>query len=370
MVEGRCETISAAKAAEVDDPAPSDLGRAAELLREGGVAKIVLIHGTFAGNDIVGLVRQVARFSPSLAGKLSLLGKRWFDEFAGEVGNYTASYAQLLSRLINTPSLPPIEVTRFGWSGENHHLGRAGAVMSLINSQGSNSLGPNERVLALAHSHGGNVLAMLSHLIGCDQQDRAAFFDATRLHYRNPLTGAIDLPNWDIVSKRLAEAREPRIDVATFGTPLRYRWNTSVCSKLLHFVHHRPLDPQHPAQAVLPTSIQQVIDAEGGDYVQQLGIAGTDFVTFGFAWREWIVERRMRRMFERGARRRDLIGNLKRGQRISADGTTLLVDYPDSDQQWRRKLFGHGVYTCHQWLPFHLREIAERFYGQPGSQNG
>jgi hypothetical protein len=363
---GRYELVSAELAAESSDSMSSDIGQAPQLLRQGGVTRIILVHGTFAGNDIVGLVRQVARFSPSLAGKMNELGKRWFDELAGEVGNYTANFADCLSSLINPPSLPPIPVTRFEWSGENHHLGRAGGVMSLVESQTSKRGG--ERVLVLAHSHGGNVLAMLSHLVGSSQRDQTAFFNGTRLHYRNPLTGEIDLPKWAHARQRLADATQhtPRIDVATFGTPLRYRWNTDVCANLLHFVQHRPLDQQHPEVAMLPTSIQQVMDAAGGDYVQQLGIAGTDFVTVGFAWREWIVERRMRRMFEPRVRRRDLIKNLMRGHRVSADGTTLLVDYADTAEGWQRKLFGHGVYTCHQWLPFHLREITERFYGTPG----
>ncbi len=70
----------------------------------------------------------------------------------------------------------------------------------------------------------------------------------------------------------------------------------------------------------------------------------------------------MGRMFESTARRRDVWKKLKMGRRESSDGNDtarrLLLD----DNQWYRKLFGHGVYTCRQWLPFHLREITERFY--------
>ena len=67
-------------------------------------------------------------------------------------------------------------------------------------------------------------------------------------------------------------------------------------------------------------------------------------------------------MFESTVRRRDLKKYLMRGQRVSLDGQTVLVDYASTPEGWNRKLFGHGVYTCRQWLPFHLREITEAFY--------
>ena len=100
----------------------------------------------------------------------------------------------------------------------------------------------------------------------------------------------------------------------------------------------------------------------GGDYIQQIGIAGTDFLPSFFAWRDLIVERRLRWLFESTARRRDVIGKLKQGRRESSDGKTLLVDYPTTAGQESQKLFGHGVYTCHQWLPFHLQAICSHFY--------
>jgi hypothetical protein len=67
-------------------------------------------------------------------------------------------------------------------------------------------------------------------------------------------------------------------------------------------------------------------------------------------------------MFERAIRRRDLARNLKQGRRVSLDGATLLVDYPDTPGKWNQKLIGHGVYTRYEWLPFHLNETAFRFY--------
>jgi hypothetical protein len=340
------------------------LARPAELMRRNAVQGIILVHGTFAGNDVAGLVREIARFSPVSAQRLGELSKRWFDELIGEIGNFTDAFADYLSERINDGAMP-IGVHRFSWSGENHHLGRADGVMSLIEFIDSlqASMGDGSRLLVLAHSHGGNLLAMLSQIAGADVAEMEAFFQQTRPHYHSVIRQKNDLLNWERVRERLlAGPPLPPLDVATFGTPLRYRWNRMICPKLLHFVQHRSLDPSAPTQAVLPRSFQEAYDAAAGDYVQHLGIGGTDFLPSIFAWRDWLVERRMARIFEATARRRDLWKKLKMGRRESCDGTTLLVDYSIGDNRFYRKLIGHGVYTCRAWLPFHLQEITERFY--------
>ncbi len=164
-IGGPNELVSAEVAAAVHEPCCRDVGDAPLLLRRAGVAEIILIHGTFAGNDIVGIAREIARFSPRLAKRIGSLGKQWFDELVGEMGNYTEAYADCLSRLINSTSAAPIPITRFHWSGENHHLGRADGVMSLLELLSSRVQAFGGRRLILAHSHGGNLAAMMSQLL-------------------------------------------------------------------------------------------------------------------------------------------------------------------------------------------------------------
>ena len=146
-------------------------------------------------------------------------------------------------------------------------------------------------------------MAMASQLLGADLTVRRRFFEATRLHYQVPLLGQMDLPSWQRARQRLLSDNQeslPPIDVASFGTPLRYRWNTQVLPNQPHFVQHRPLDAEHPEQASFSGSMLDVMNANAGDYIQQCGIVGTDFLPSIFAWRIGLVERRMQRMFEPG----------------------------------------------------------------------
>lgn len=362
------ELVCADRAAAQDDLDLEEFRPIADQIRSANVAEIVLVHGTFAGNDVLGILREVARFSPWLADSMRSVGKDIFDQLAGDVGNYTQDFADRLHKLINAgqTQATSIPVTRFHWSGENHHLGRAGGAIELLDKLSSQDRGQDKRVLIWGHSHGGNLLAMMGHLISASESARTAFFEATRSHYRDPILRRLDLPIWETMRQRLSESEFrralPVIDVVTFGTPLRYRWNTSAFPNLLHFVQHRPTDTSHPSAVGLPKSFQEIYEASGGDYVQQLGIGGTDFLHSIIALRSWNAELRLQSMFESSVRRRDLAKNLQQGKRVSLDGQTLLVDYAATPENWHQKLVGHGVYTRHEWLGFHLEEITKRFY--------
>ena len=364
---GKTFLISSKMASPVTNPQANDFQQIAKSLRDAGVTRILLVHGTFAGHDVIGIVREIARFSPISATRLQELSKSWIDDLAGEMGNYTAAFADQISTLVNTGHKTQIRVERFGWSGENHHLGRADGAMRLLDDLSSSE--SEGRILVLAHSHGGNLMAMLSLIAGASPELTQGFFDATRMHYHSHLRSKIDLAFWDHVRNQLTNSSFtcPPIDVATFGSPLRYRWNREVCPKLLHFIQHRPLIDTSPTRSVMPRSIQDATTAAGGDYVQHIGIAGTDFLPSIFAWRDWIVEKRMGWLFESTARRRDVWTKLKQGRRESSDGTTLLVDYPSTAANLNQKLLGHGVYTCQPWLVFHLQSICHHFYSQCNS---
>jgi hypothetical protein len=363
-LRGEVSRIPCEDAIPVLDPQSDQLASAAKLLREADVRHILLIHGTFAGGDITGFVREVKRYSPGRATRISELSKAWFDELAGDVGNYTDGFAKQLYGLINSPDLPVISVERFRWSGENHHIGRADGAVALLRK--IHKMERKGRLLVMAHSHGGNLLALLSQIVGASHEAKESFFQATRLHYHNPFRSKVDLQDWMFAREMLLDGSGPRgeIDIVTFGTPLRYRWNNVVVPRLLHFTHHRPTEGSDPDKAVFPKSVGDVVNAAAGDYVQHLGIAGTDFLPSIFAWRDVVVERRLHRILESSVRRRDLFKKLKQGRRECADGNTLLVDYAATPGREKQKLFGHGVYTSPVWLRFHLEHICKHFYSR------
>ena len=361
-LRGEVSLIPAMDAVAELDPNRAHFAAVAKQLRDADVRHILLIHGTFAGGDITGFVREVKRYSPVRASRIDEISKAWFDELAGDVGNYTDAYAKQLQGLINSDDSPMISVERFGWSGENHHIGRADGAVSLLRK--ISSMDAKGRLLVMAHSHGGSLLAMLSQIAAASHEVKEGFFQATRLHYHSPLRSKVDLQDWMHAREILLDGDVPQreIDIATFGTPLRYRWNEMVVPRLLHFTQHRPVAGCDPFKAVIPKSVGDVITAAAGDYIQHLAIAGTDFIPSVFAWRDVVVERRLHRMFEASARRRDLLKKLKQGRRDSSDGKTLLVDYASTPGREQQKLFGHGVYTSPVWLRFHLETICEHFY--------
>ena len=108
-----------------------------------------------------------------------------------------------------------------------------------------------------------------------------------------------------------------------------------------------------------------MLAARQGDYVQQLGIAGTDFPPAMFSWQAFRAERRLERLLQPGLTRRDTLQRLQLGMRVADEGTVLLVDYPQDAEEQRQWLLGHGIYTSLDWLPYHLQQVVRRFYAAP-----
>ena len=340
-----------------------DVGTA---FRAADVVRIYLIHGTLAGTDALGLLSELERLFPTAGDRLRQFEKQLVDALAGDRGNYTAGYAEELAEAINVPGRSRIEVRRFHWSSENHHLGRADGAVLLIDELASIRRHDGGRVLLWGHSHAGNVLALLTNLVAGDGATRRRFFKAACCFYRRPLTKAVDLPVWTSVQAILSKRGNPllplALDVVTFGTPIRYGWDCDGCVRLLHVVNHRPCDGLPAYQASFPPSLDDLFTAEGGDYIQQLGIAGTNFPPSVFSSRSWLAEQRLARLLQPGLRKRWLLSRLKVGRRVAEDGTTLLVDYGPPDGNIGRHLAGHAVYMQLDWLLFHAEEVARQFY--------
>jgi hypothetical protein len=318
------------------------------------------------GADALGVIREISRVSSSAAGPLRRLHKQICDAIVGEAGNYRPAYACEFERAINRDGDAAIPVRLFHWSSENHHIGRADGAVRLIDELASGEWREG-RVLVWAHSHGGNVLALLTNLLASDPATNGRFFRASRSYFRWPISEATDMPAWQRVWRMLRRDDHPltrvSLDLVTLGTPVRYGWDSSGYDKLLHFVNHRPIRGGSPHRATFPPSIEDLLTAAGGDYVQQLGIAGTNLAPPFWAWRAWLADIRLGRILQAGLGRRDTLVRLKLGTRVHQEGETLLVDYGPARGHVGQHLLGHAIYTRQDWLLFHAEQVASRFYG-------
>ena len=355
------------------------LAATGEQFAQANVAAIYCVHGTFAGTDALGLLTELARFTPRLSAMLSLLGKGAFDFLVGETGNFTSRCAATLEEGLSAGAGGSIPVRRFNWSSQNHHVGRADGAIRLIDRLSRfasllpvDKLGAEPRVQLWGHSHGGNVLALVTNLLGADQATRDAFFEEAAAFYRPWLRRSSDMPVWPRVQKLLGDEQHPlrkiKLDLVTFGTPIRYGWETGSYGKLLHFVHHRPVENQAEYQAPFPLHLNKLLRAVEGDYIQQIGIAGTNLMPIPLAVRTWLADRRLGRLLQGELADSRLVKRLVRRARVPDEGTTLLVDYRDTSWLLHKRLAGHALYTRRCWLPWHLQQIAERFYPDPNGQ--
>lgn len=319
---------------------------------------------------MLGLLTELSRFAPSLSKQLSKVGKRLIDLATGEAGNYTSGFTKLLERSLVTDNGPTISVKQFHWSSQNNHIARADGAIRLIDQLANfaETLDQPKSVQLWGHSHGGNVMALASQLLGANRQARDEFFSATNSFYRSRAGGRVDMPVWERVSELLEDADHPlrqlSLDMVTFGTPIRYSWNANGYARLLHFIHHRPPLQGGEHNAPIPLNPLRALRANDGDYVQQIGISGTNFAPLPLFLRTLQADWRLDKLLEQEVVRENIVTRLRHATRVPDEGTTLLVDYANVSPWPNRHLFGHGLYTLRRWMALHCREIANEFYSR------
>ncbi|NJL17973.1 MAG: hypothetical protein HC938_13115, partial [Nitrospira sp.] len=155
------------------------------------------------------------------------------------------------------------------------------------------------------------------------------------------------------------------LDIVTYGTPVRYGWDPSGIGKLLHVVNHRNLRTDGKswlAKMELPQITMEMPIAWGGDYVQELAVAGTDAVP-----RTELAKTANKQVWEMvepydGFER--WLECARRAVRFPGEGHCLLVDYKDSigSTNARDHYYGHAVYTRRHALLFNTTQIVRAFY--------
>ena len=347
------------------------------------VGRVVLVHGTFVGDDPLGvsetlksLGQGVPLIGPQLERLASAIQENTRPATASviqDLGNYTDAYREKFQNLVGDD--PQVELLTPPWSSQNHHLARADLAVRLVHQILQNPLPDDQRTLLWGHSHAGNAFALLTNLLANDPTTVAQFFEAA---------GEQDNSHWKNVRQLLRGSPTPHplaknVFIATFGTPVRYGWDTTGYSKLVHVSFHRPYDSKAPFRTkplfppLLPT---EVLGATWGDWVQAFAIAGTD-VSSPLSKS---ANEKLSLLLESSLpapkhgldtqliptkRLRDTCFYWKQGTRCHTDGINLLVDYfPSGDQtsigqSVETALLGHGVATTVKWLPTHLQLVME-----------
>ena len=277
----------------------------ARAYRSAGVSAIYLVHGGLAANDAIDLLQALSRTFPSAAAALRPMTGELSQSAVPDAGSYTGTFAREFERAPNhaggrADAGPVVRVVAREQSpGPFRCRGAAGGAMW-----------PLPNWIAAAGFWSGRTATpetcwrLVTHLLARDREAADAFFAAAEVYYRWPLLGWIDIPLWHGCGRCWTNAR-PRLanvslDVVTFGTPVLYGWNHAGYRRLLHFVYHRPVAGLPVYQAPFPPEPDRVLRAADGDYVQQLGIAGTDVPPSLFAWRARLADKRLGRVLQAG----------------------------------------------------------------------
>lgn len=315
-------------------------------LRGAGTRLVVFVHGSFVGNDPLAVARLLEAAVPGLsdlARGLRGLTRTQVSRALGDLSNFPRDYVDALAAATG------IEAMDFTWSGENHHAARvheAARLARALATHAGGALGPDDRILLVGHSHGGQLFALLSQLIG-----RARGYEE--------LVGAAVARGEDagVLEDHLACLRRCVFDVATFGTPPRYDFALGPRFRLLHLVNHRT------TQAARGASLRGLLHTRRGDYVHHLGAPGSDWPAPSA--KDRALNERLDRVLGVGTDLRAWLRNIAAGLRVSPHGHTVLVDYGDEARVvpnfWATG-FGHAAYTRREAMLFHLRLVADHFH--------
>lgn len=324
-----------------------DLGRR---LKEAKVGLIYFVHGTFAGEDPLGLVKLFEQRYPYFGWLCKVSNKEIINTAMGDCGNYTSEYVKLFKMAIDTE----ICCDEFIWNSENNHLGRLKGSIDLVEKI-ANDIGRiplwGERVLLVGHSHAGQLFALMTNFL-----EQAPEVDRLLTIARD---GNIDILRF---KKDLEKTRTVQLDYVTCGTPLRYKWGDGWKDgkyKLLNIINHRGDGFLAGGDISTIKFYWNFPRTKDGDYVQQLAITGLDFDLND------PLNERLDGILGKGGGIMQVWKDIEVRMRVSPYGKTILVDYKDNSMYFPncgKTLFGHGVYTRFEKMLFNTKLIVDEMY--------
>ena len=357
------ETIILEKTAAFGtEPWNKEMAQLGKKMLTAKVHNVIFVHGTFAGNDPLGMLGVMGKLSkvslvfakiPLLAKKLKVISKDNIDSIVDDLGNFPAKDIEAYATALK------INCTSFNWTSENNHIGRLLEVPNLAADivAKTSDLATDDKILVIGHSHAGQLFALLTVFL--EQGNKAETL----------LAVLTDVEEFDKPSflENLSVLSTLNLDIVTFGTPVRYPWGEYQKYQLLNIVNHRS-----------DSTIEGVLSTRDGDYVQQWATEGTDIPTS----KPWLKEAndKLDLVLDQGSMAtldiKQRLQETKRRQPNKTNekqaGETILLDYLDNKivinifsfkfPNLFKTLFGHGVYTSREKALFNFKLIVEKFY--------
>ena len=225
-----------------------------------------------------------------------------------------------------------------------------------------------------AHGQAGLVLALVSNLLCvASTSSRTRLFDLM-----SAFASQINRPDIVLTIQRVAPLLSngallngATLDVVTFGTPVRYGWDPSGLGKLLHIVNHRNLRTDGKtwlSKMELPQITMEMPIAWGGDYIQELAVAGSDAVPTTEAAKA--ANKAIWELVEPFDGFERWLECARRAVRIPSEGLGILADYKDStgSTNVRDHYFGHAAYTRLNTMLFNTTEIVRSLFMKSHTQ--
>lgn len=310
------------------------------------IDSIYLLHGTFVGMDPTGLSNLFSLIfqenGKKIERKIHLLIKSSSDLLIKDQGNFTKDYGNLFT----DATKGQISTNLLKWSSENNHFARLTGLLHTISQlyNDASEFPKKKSFLILTHSHGGQILAMLNHLL--EQTETGSKICNFIMSHK--LTD-------EFFPTKLEKLRSIQFRFVTLGTPNYYSWPKNINHKILHLVNHR-------GDVLIGARKSGALFSKYGDYVQMFGISGSDFPAHSQKHRDYNKE--LDQILGKGCHPKAWRKNLKSVSKVSPYGYTYLVDYGDQGKMLPncvQTVFGHGVYTEYRSIILNFSLIIDYF---------
>ncbi|MBI2520622.1 MAG: hypothetical protein HYV97_09395 [Bdellovibrio sp.] len=323
---------------------------AGQKLQAQSVTHIILLHGTFAGDDPLDIFsntfEQKSRRTKWLRAIYPLryiqqMYRKVKDKIIGNVGNFTTEYCVTLERGLKTQ----IQVHRFHWPSGNHHLARIRGLLSLVDLVLNLQLQKKERILMIGHSHAGQLFTALTQMA-----QRPAHFSKVLGHELRLIE------NPEVFQLKLEKLYGLDLDIVTWGSAPRYKWHLPSHWKLVHLLNFRKIPPRFP-------NPWKLLTAGYGDSIYLLAGPGSDSLApFG---RDRKRNQVLDSVFGVGLSLRHWWFSIQTGIKLHNEGRHFFIDYHDAGvSRFFRSFLGHGIYTHPGLMLFNFEIMINGLYSE------